>query len=338
MSPRRTALALLLLVAGARCALAAPTFDEIMGNFAFAPGDVERVRRGELVETAIAGTSDRELAVGIAFLVHAPVPQLVHYFEIGAGFHNDPQVEAAIEIRGDGTPNDFTHILLEPGGEREAHRYLTAAPGDVLNLDADEIAAFQKIAGSEHAGRVEVQDGIRTLLLSRYQAYRTRGLAGVTPYARESGKETNPADELRRMTEEATVVKKYAPAFHALLMSYPQDKPPDLRENFFCIRYAMSGRPNFTLRHRMAMPVDQGYVVADREFYATHDFNDMQAIAGLFPTSEGTVVVYIGRSTTDQVGGFAASAKKALARSLMAKELASVFEKGRTEVGRKPGR
>jgi len=122
----------------------------------------------------------------------------------------------------------------------------------------------------------------------------------------------------------------YAPAFYDVLLNYPQAKPAGLEERFFCIRYALSGRPNITLRHRLAMPVDGGaYVAADREFYVSHDYNETQAIAALLPVEDGTVVTYVNRTTTDQLGGFGASTKQSIGRSMMAKQISEIFEKSR---------
>jgi hypothetical protein len=155
-------------------------------------------------------------------------------------------------------------------------------------------------------------------------------LSGIAPYARGRDKQSRPAEDLRRATEAAKATKKYTPAFYDVLMSYPRDNPVGLTQYFFCIRYAMSGRPNFALRHRLAIAVDDAYVVADRDFYVSSGYNDTQAIAGLLPVENGTVVVYLARTTTDQLGGFGASAKQAIGRSLMARQLTAIFEKYRT--------
>ena len=308
-------------------AIAAPTLEEVVANFGLGADEVRRVRAGDMVQATAKETSDRELAVAMVFLVKAPVATLVSAFAVGKGFANDPQIQAATEIRGDGTVEDFKAVVLQPGADAEAQRYRRAAPGDTLNLSAAEIATFAALDPS--GGTPAVEDAVRHMLLGRYQAYRAKGLAGIAPYARASGKTAQPADDLRRATEAATIVKRQVPAFHDVLMRYPASKPAGLEERFFCIRYAMSGRPNLTLRHRLALPVDEAYVVADREFYVSHEYNDMQAIAGLLPVAEGTAVVYVARTTTDQLGGFGASVKQSIGRGMMSKQIADIFEKTR---------
>jgi hypothetical protein len=310
-------------------AFAVPTLDELAADFGLSKDDVQRVRTGELVNTTTKETSDRELAAVMVFLVKAPVQTLVASFKAGPNSRNDPQVQSATEINGEGTLDDFKAVVLQPGGEKEAQRYLSAEPGDTLNLSTTEIAGFTALKSAGGAGQPQVEDAARRLLLARYQAYRAQGLAGIAPYDRGKGKQSQPADDLRRATEAAKGIKKYAATFYDVLMNYPQGVPPGLTQHFFCIRYAMSGRPNFALRHRLAMPLDDAYVIADRDFYVSAGYNDTQAVAALLPVENGTVVVYLNRTTTDQLGGFGASAKQAIGRGMMAKQISAIFEKAR---------
>jgi hypothetical protein len=308
-----------------------PTLDELMADFAFSTDDVQRVRNGELVKTTTTETSQREIAAVMVFLVQVPVQKLIAFFELGSGFRNDPQVQSATEISGEGTLDDFQAVVLDPGGDKETQRYLDAAPGDTLNLSATEIATFEALK-SGGAAQPQVEGALRQMLLARYQAYRSKGLAGIAPYARGKDKQSQAADDLRRATEAAKGLKKHVPAFYYVLLDYPLANSAGLTQRFFCLRYAMGKRPNFTLRHRLAMPVDGAYVVADREFYVSHDYNQTQAIGALLPVENGTVVAYLNRTTTDQLGGFGASAKQAIGRTLMAKQISEIFEKARAAI------
>lgn len=326
---RAAAIALCAVVAlcgaGTR-AVALPTLDELMADFDFSKDDVQRVRNGELVKTTTKETSDKEIAAVMVFLVKAPVQKLLASLKGGPSSRDDPQVQAATEISAEGVFVDPKAVVLQPGSDKETRRYLSAEPGDTLNLSVAEIARF---AGLKGAGQPQVEDAVRQMLLARYRAYRSQGLAGIAPYARGKNKQSQAADDLRRATEAAKGVKKYAPAFYDILMNYPQGTPTGLTQHFFCIRYALGGRPNFMLRQRLAMPLGDTYVVADRNFYVSHDYNDTQAVAALLPAENGTVVVYLNRITTDQLGGFGASAKQAIGRNMMAKQISEIFERAR---------
>jgi hypothetical protein len=80
------------------------------------------------------------------------------------------------------------------------------------------------------------------------------------------------------------------------------------------------------------MPLDETYVVADREYYVGFDYNGTQAIAGFLPNAEGTAVVYVDRTTTDQLGGFGASAKQAIGRSVLARQIGEILQRVRGEL------
>ena len=326
--------ACIALHAASVSASSVPTLDELMAEFAFGKDDVTRVRNGELLQTSTKETSDRELAVVMVFLVKAPVQKLIAALRAGPSSRNDPQVQSVTEIKGDGALDDLKAVVLQPGGGKEAQLYLDATPGDSLNLAAPEIAAFAalKSAGGAEQPRARVEESLRKILLARYQAYRSQGLAGIAPYARGRDTQSRPADDLRRATEAAKGLKRYTPAFYDVLMDYPRGTPPGLTQQFFCIRYAMDGRPNFALRQRLVMPLEDAYVVADRDFYVSSGYNDMQAVAGLLPVADGTVVVYVARTTTDQLGGFGASAKQAIGRRMMAKQISAIYEKFRTAI------
>jgi hypothetical protein len=310
-------------------AFAVPTLDELMADFSLSKDDAQRVRNGELVNATTKETSDLELAVVMVFLVKTPVEKLVASLKDGPSSRNDPQVQSVTEINPDGTFAEPKSVVLQPGGEKETQRYLSAAPGQTLNLSAAEIATFAGLKNAGGAGQPQVEEALRKMLLARYAAYRAHGLEGIAPYARGKDTQSSAADDLRRATEAAKGIKKYVLAFYYVLLDYPQANAAGLTQHFFCIRYDMGGRPNFALRHRLAMPVEDAYVIADRDFYVSYGYNDTQAVAGLIPVENGTVVVYLNRTTTDQLGGFVASAKQAIGHSMMAKQLSEIFEKAR---------
>src|SRR5262249_49743356 len=121
-----------------------------------------------------------------------------------------------------------------------------------------------------------------------------------------------------------------------LLLSYPRGKPPGLEEAFYCLRYDLDGRPNYTLRHRIALAFDGGVALVDRDFYVSHGYNTSQSISGLIPVSEGTLAFYGSRVSSDRVGGLGSSMKRTIGRSLMAKRLTEMFE--RTRASYEPGK
>jgi hypothetical protein len=73
------------------------------------------------------------------------------------------------------------------------------------------------------------------------------------------------------------------------------------------------------------------YVVSERHFYASHEYNSLQAAGGVWPKDGGSLLVYLYRVSTDQVGGFGSSVKHPISRALMGPYVEELFEKIRAQ-------
>src|SRR5262249_34894907 len=153
-----------------------------------------------------------------------------------------------------------------------------------------------------------------------------KGLDGMPAYERGNGGRS-PATELRAASQAASLLNNYAPALSQLLLSYPRGKPTGLQERSYLLHYELDRRPNYPLRHRLALPVRGGIALVDRDFYVSHGYNTSQAISGLIPVPEGTVVFYRSRVSTDHVAGFGSSMKRSIGRSVMTKQLTEIFQR-----------
>jgi hypothetical protein len=304
--------------------------------------DQQSIRNGNIVEWSAREGSDRELAFGMAFLVKAKPEDLAEMYREALVLKNISVITAHGRITGEGTMKDLAGVALQPNGEKEARRYLNVAPGDELNLDAKEIAAFQALKAGGDAEAVPVQKVealVRQVLLARYQAYRTKGLSGIAPYERGDGHQRSAGDELLLSTKELTGVAKHLPAFHNFLLNYPKglskDEAKNLEESFYWLNIDVFGRPTYALVHRMLYHVGDAAFAVERHYYTSHDYNSMlQGIAAL-PTKDGMFLFYIGRVSTDQVGGFGSSAKHPISRALTAPYIKDMLRDVQTKAGKK---
>jgi len=320
-------------------AAALPTADEILQELRISDQDRENIRQGKIVDWSASEGSDRELALGMAFLVKTKPENLAEAYREALVLKEVSVITAHGRITGEGTMADLAGVALQPNAEKEALRYLNAKPGDELNLDAKEIASFQALKSAAKNGEVpvkEVEDLVRQTLLSRYQAYRTKGLSGIAPYARGQGEQRNAGDELLLSTKELSGIAKHLPAFHKFLLNYPnglaQDEAKNLEEFFYWLNIDVFGRPTYVLVHRMLYHVGDAALAVERQYYASHDYNSMlQGIAAL-PTKDGTFLFYIGRVSTDQVGGFGSSMKHPVSRAITAPYLKDMFRNIQTKV------
>ena len=320
---------LLVVLAGTAPAADRTDLDRMMREFGLSPESAARVRSGEIVESTPAASTERELAVGLTFLVQQPVGSVLGAFRAAADLKADNQLSAWAVIRG--SLDDFASLTLPSD---EAKRYLAARPGDTLNLSAGEIEAFDALASAAGDATSSAERQLKRSLFDRYGRYSTVGLDGIAPYARGGGRVRAPADELRAAAEGASLLDHYAPVLWQLLRSYPRGKPAELEERFYVLRYELDGRPNYTLRHRMVSPFSGGVALVDRDFYVSHGYNTSQAISGLVPVPEGTVIFYRSRVSTDQIGGMGSSMKRTIGRSVMAKQLTEIFRRTRASFER----
>lgn len=327
-SPSRTTLAvtLIALLCLPAAASAVSPAEAILAEMPFTEAERKRILAGELVTAGAEETSDRELAVVMAFLIKDPPADLVERFRKATGYDVDKEVTSHGELGGGGLA-DLQAMTLTPNGDAEAKRYLEAKGGEDLNLSSAEIAAFQALGDKT---KPAVEDQLRKLLLARLQAYKSGGLAGIAPYDRGGGKTRSPADDLRKAIQAARVLAKEAPAFQAVLLSYPNSKPAGLEESFYWVNFEIDERPTISLTHRLAMPLGEGaFVIADRHYYVSRSHNALQAVAAVFPAQQGSIVFYGNRTSTDQAAGFGSSAKHKIGRRIMGGQIAAFFEQVR---------
>jgi hypothetical protein len=323
-------------------AVALPTAEKVMQELHISDSDKERIRQGKIVDWSASEGSDRELALGMAFLVKAKPEDLEGIYREALVLKQVSVITAHGRLTGEGSMADLAEVKLQPNGEKEARRYLNVEPGDELNLDVKEMAAFHALKSAGKGDEVpvkEVEALIRQGLLARYQAYRTKGLSGIAPYERGHGKQRNAGDELLLSTKQLTGVAKHLPAFHKFLLNYPQglakDEAKNLEEFFYWLNIDVFGRPTYVLVHRMLYRVGDAALAVERQYYASHDYNSMlQGIAAL-PTKEGTFLFYIGRVSTDQVAGFTSAALHPVSRAITAPYIKDMFREVQTKAGKK---
>jgi hypothetical protein len=75
------------------------------------------------------------------------------------------------------------------------------------------------------------------------------------------------------------------------------------------------------------MPDGDAWLIAHRQYYVTASYNVVQILAGFLPVKDGTLVVYVNRTSTNQVTGFGGSTKRTLGTKVMTSQIKGLFEK-----------
>jgi hypothetical protein len=311
---------LLVAVSSARAEL--PDAVTLLGDLGLSAAEITKVQAGELVRHDVKPASERELTAGLAFGSKSAPNDLVGKSSQDLLDRVDPSVSAFGAV-GSGGIADFAKLKL---GADQAASYTGATPGGSLNLSTAEIAAFTALGASAPVAAVEQQ--VRQALLDRVQAYRTKGLAGIAPYARSDG-QRSAGDELRIATEASKPLAQYAPSAYQALLSYPGGKPAGARESFHWTQFDAHGTPTISLTHMLLIPDGDAWIAVQRQFYVSTGYNSEQAVAAFLPAQSGTIVVYGNRTSTDQITGFGGGTKRSLGSRLLGEQLESMFTRAR---------
>ena len=182
----------------------------------------------------------------------------------------------------------------------------------------------------------EQKPAVREILLARYRRYRDEGLAGIAPYDRGDGTVIDAGGELRKASLAARTIGLFRPNFYELLLDYPKFRPAGFEESFFWIHYRAHGEPAFMLTHRLSVPSDPEAGSVQRQFYVSRSYNVEQSLSTLVSVREGTLVVYTNRTSTDQVTGFGAAARRSIGRKLLASQLEGLYTRVRADAAKRP--
>jgi hypothetical protein len=291
----------------------------------FTPEQIGQVQAGGFVDGTIQASTERELVAAFAFLVEESPGNIIKDLKTGLLDRADPGMLGFGVISGLPSPDLFAKLTLQPGAEQRAQEYVNAKPGGPLNLSSDEIKQLSALGSG--AGVPAVEQAVRSALLSRLTAYRGKGLAGIASYARAEGKLRSPADELRSATQAGRQLKSRAPNAYRMLLEYPASMPPTAEEVYRWSHYIAHDTPTIALTHGVYVPEGDAWLVVQRQFYVSGGYNSEQAVGGLFPTPNGTVVYYTNRTSTDQVEGFGGGTKRSIGSKLLASQLRALYEK-----------
>lgn len=309
------AVALLLATPAAGAELA--DTEKIMTELGFPADTIAKVKAGKMVETTIAASHERELAVGLAFLVKKSPEEFAGAIVGGLVLETDPGIRAHGKLSGEGALEQLAGLKLD----ELTGKYQSATADGDLNLSPAEIAALQALKGKPAA---DVDAEVKKQLLARYQAYRRRGLDGIAPYAR-GGKERSGAADLRSATEANRRVESVAPVYYDTVLHYPKKPGSGFEELHLWQLYEAHGEPTVILTHGFTLQEGDTFHALQRQYHVSGGYNAEQAMAGFIPVPAGTLVVYVNRTSTDQVAGFGGGAKRSVGSKLMASQLKTLY-------------
>ena len=323
------------LVAGLTAARLAPAAEpagsEGLDLLQVAPDQRRRLVVGEVLSYPVSEFSERELAVGLAIFVQAPLGRVAEYLSSGQVIARDSTIsEFGIMAEPTGT-EPLPGSPLVKGERDEAGNLLDASPGTRFNLSAAEIATLRALrdatASVSQPGMAEkVWDAYRGLLRQRLQAYQQGGLATLAPYTRSGGGVTDPAADLRAAIADVDRVGRDGPELHDTLLRFPSAPSPRQLHRFYWLKRRVQRRPDLSLLHQIVTAGPGSAVHIERYFYVGHSYNAAQIITGAFAYLDGTVVFCTSRFSTDEVLGVGNQMKRSIGRGQLRDEMRKRLE------------
>lgn len=309
-------------------AVAAPNLDEFLAKLGMPHAQMAELAQGVPVLYALEEGSADELAAGIVLYLPVPVADVANALRHGKLSAMDTDVAAYGTLTAAGEANLLSGLVLS---EEDAQNLLEAAPGDKVNLSAQEIERLQALKETLQRTPARpvaeaVSQQYREFLAQRFAAYRHGGVGAIGSYAREDSLDSSPALELRQAAQ-ADLLLKYLPALRHAWLHYPAPLPAGAEEAFVWVVKAVENRPAAILRHRITMDWNGGVLVLTREFYAEHSYNSSQWTTGCLPWHNGTLAFQQVRSYTDQVAGIASGAKHIIGREMLQQKMAASMER-----------
>lgn len=283
---------------------------ELIRQFGIKQHDFINLEAGKVVSFNIAENNEKELAVGA--IIHVPVlpAEILEFIKNNDMASVDDDVISQYTIPTHAVLENFNGISFE-GEHNEAVNFLTAKPGSLFNLSTQELQTLQDM----NPAQVNLaSQAYNKILWHRFYAYLNNGLKGIAAYDRGTGKKAEPSTELLTATLNNKKLAHHFPTLYNAWLNYPAPLPRGAEEQFFLVNRMVEGRPTAVLIHRVISNIASGGVILSRQFYVGHSYNSSQLTIECLPYRNGSLLVFMSRTFTDQITGFGSSLKRIVGR------------------------
>jgi hypothetical protein len=282
----------------------------------------------------------------MAVLVPAPLTELLDFLRSDRMLDIDRDMLAhgvvPVDARFDTAA--FSGVAFGPSETKEVRDLLDVRPGSSFNLSDAELRAFAALrttfpprdCARDSRCADAIVSALRKVLQERFAAYLSRGLAGVEPYVRDGERSADPAGELRKAADAAKFLQQWNPQVFEAFRDFPAGDQTGIEHRFLWLKQTIQDRPTFILSHRVLCERDGIAFAGERQFYVGHSYNSLQILVGLVPMEGKTLIVYLNRTSTDQVAGALSGTRHGVGRKVMEKAIRRQFEDVQANLAPRP--
>ena len=283
---------------------------------------IEDVKSGKVVIEELEASSDKDLSIALVARIDAPLEKVHEFLSSGRLL----EISAITQSFGEIDTSTFSMAEMKLSDDLLAQ--LADDPEDTFFMSEEELAA---VTEASKQGASQVLSTYQAALSARAKAYWAQGLDGIAPYA---GKDRSPKVDLDDANK-ATRKFIHNKAIRDELDATPSGAAGKAQHRLGWAIQKGHDQAAPVLTHRVLYAESDGQVSVERRFYSGYDYDALQIVAAILPTSDQSCLVfYLNHTYTAQVAGFGGSAKRSIGRKLMQKALVAELEAARAAIQR----
>jgi len=294
-----------------------------------ASGEILKIVNGELE------MADEQL-LAMSFM-YVPIPLAVFRDEFTSGWIYTEGAAKDLELLEASSQVDL--VSLQAADDRKLINALAKIkPGDEFNFSKNEIQSLNRAANVPATDLAESLEGaLNEIIGQRYAAYRKSGLNGIEPYQRSKNESVAAAQPLIIAIEKDYITDEFFPEHLEFALNFPNNQATGIDNKFYAIEQETEGRRHFRLVHWFTTVSDDYILMTQRHYYSSHSYNVLEIIIACLPYRDGTLVVMVNDTYTEQVTGLTKSIAHRIGRRMIAETIRETLDELRAKVTKRGG-
>jgi len=285
--------------------------------------DYDKLHKGEIVTLAREDQelTDTSIALSMALYVKAPYEKVLKDIKASGNTLSSYSNAMLIHIEDLKDLKAYVKKIKFTQDElNEVEELFDFTSGDKFNLSTQEIKKWKTLTKDKKTDIKIASNFYQDILTKRLEQYIKNGIKGIESY-NHLDKDTTTVKGMEKASNFLNSFKKLLPDLYKDYMNYPVKSAKNVQHNFYIIKDKLEDRPTFILKHQITKENKQMFVVAERQFYISHDLDAIQTQIICLPYKDGTLIALSSQSFTPKVSGFARNMAVEIGRKMMGKEI-----------------
>ena len=290
--------------------------------------DYKALDAGEIINIARTDQelTDTSIALSMALYVKAPYSTVLKDIKASSNVLSSYKHALLIPIKDTSKLEPyFAKVVFVKDEQKEVEDLFNFDDGDSFNLSNDEISKWKVLTKGKKADIKIASSFYQEILQKRLQEYLKDGIKGISSY-NHLDSDTSVRKGMEKSSAFLNSFKMMIPGLYSDYMNFPKLTSKDTKQSFFILKDELEERPTFILKHQMSKEIKNAFVVAERQFFISHDLDAIQTQIICIPYKDGTFIALSSQSFTPKVEGFGRSIAVEIGRKMMGKQILPMLE------------